>query len=389
MSRTARRGQPLMMLVGVALGWAMLRVTFWETPFHIVDSPVAQVATPALPHGEAAVRPVAAANHRAAEPLPFITPGFIAPQPLPAPLWPLGVPSGKHLARDPAKVGDPAMLIPVPAPAAVPAPVPVRVSVGHNLLLMAGLAQMEVPPVLLAYLQPAQARPVVHPAMAARVANRAMARWSADGWVMLRQGATGPLLSGQPSYGRSQAGAVVRYQLAPQSALQPQAYLRGALALSGVRDREVAAGLSARPLARVPLRLQAELRVADTAAGAKVRPAALVVSELPVVPLPLGARAEGYVQAGYVGGDYATGFVDGQARMDRPLLALRGAELSAGVAVWGGAQKGAARLDIGPSATLAFRIGETRSRLAVDYRFRVAGDAQPASGPALTLSAGF
>ncbi|MGC1269314.1 MAG: hypothetical protein WA842_01820, partial [Croceibacterium sp.] len=103
----------------------------------------------------------------------------------------------------------------------------------------------------------------------------------------------------------------------------------------------------------------------------------------------LGARAEGYVQAGYVGGDYATGFVDGQARVDRPLLALRGAELSAGGAVWDGAQKGAARLDIGPSATLAFRIGETRSRLAVDYRFRVAGDAQPASGPALTLSAGF
>ncbi|MGC1270331.1 MAG: hypothetical protein WA842_07020, partial [Croceibacterium sp.] len=306
MSRTARRGQPLMMLVGVALGWAMLRVTFWETPFHVVDAPTSQVAAPALPHGGAAVRPMAAAIRNATRAMPSETSGYLAPRPLPAPLSPFPVPSGKYLARDPAKVGDPALLTSAPAP--VPVPVPVRVSVGHNLLLMAGLAQMEVPPVLLAYLQPAQARPVVHPTAAARVANRAMARWSADGWVMLRQGATGPLLSGQPSYGRSQAGAVVRYRLAPQSAFQPQAYLRGALALSGVRDREMAAGLSARPLARVPLRLQAELRVADTAAGAKVRPAALVVSELPVLPLPLGARAEGYVQAGYVGGDYATGF---------------------------------------------------------------------------------
>ena len=56
---------------------------------------------------------------------------------------------------------------------------------------------------------------------------------------------------------------------------------------------------------------------------------------------------------------------------------------------WGGAQKQAARLDIGPTASVAFRLGEARARIAVDYRLRVAGHAAPASGPAVTFSAGF
>jgi len=61
-----------------------------------------------------------------------------------------------------------------------------------------------------------------------------------------------------------------------------------------------------------------------------------------------------------------------------------------GGGVWGGAQKGAARLDIGPSATMTIGLGESAAaRLGLDWRFRVAGDAAPASGPALTLSAGF
>lgn len=391
MTRAAHRGQPLLMLIGVVLGWTMLRVTFWEAPFHAVAPAVSPAAIPVLAGNEAATGKGGPASGPASAPVirtgaPAPGPAlFVPPQVLPAPLVPLADPVAKRLAADPAKALLPAPVIPAP----ISAPVPVRVAVGHNLLLLAGLSQMEVPPALLAYLRPAQGQPARPAAAPARVANRALSRWSADGWVMLRQGGSGPLLSAQPSYGRSQAGAVVRYRLAAQGPLQPQAYLRGALALSGARDREVAAGLSARPIPRLPLRLLAELRVADTPAGAKVRPAALVVSELPVVPLPLGARAEGYVQAGYVGGDVATGFVDGQARVDRPLARVQGAELSAGAAVWGGAQKGAARLDIGPSASVTFRIGDTRSRLAVDYRFRVAGDAQPASGPALTLSAGF
>ncbi|MEO6041100.1 MAG: hypothetical protein ABIP41_04300, partial [Croceibacterium sp.] len=74
---------------------------------------------------------------------------------------------------------------------------------------------------------------------------------------------------------------------------------------------------------------------------------------------------------------------------ERTIVRRGDSAASAGVGVWGGAQKGATRVDIGPTADVTFRLGDTRGRVAADYRFRVAGDAAPASGPAVTLSAGF
>ena len=149
-------------------------------------------------------------------------------------------------------------------------------------------------------------------------------------------------------------------------------------------------GASVRLVPSLPVRVAAEGRVTETAAGREVRPAIFAVTELPPARLPLGLRGEGYAQAGDVGGNYATAFVDGQARVDGKLARPgEDTELRAGLATWGGAQKGAARLDVGPSATLSFRLGEARSRVAVDYRIRVAGDAEPGSGPVVTFSAGF
>jgi hypothetical protein len=268
-----------------------------------------------------------------------------------------------------------------------------QVVIGHNLLLAAGLAQMELPAFLAAYLRDASPPgvPAAAPAPAVVLppAAGSSSRWTADSWLMLRPGPADAFVPGRPSYGRSQAGGVVRYSLAPASGHRPQAYLRASSALSGPREREVAAGFSARPLAALPLRLAAEARVSDTAGGTELRPAAYAVTELPPMRLPLEARGEIYAQAGYVGGRYATAFVDGQARVERRLTHWGETELSAGAGVWGGAQKGSARLDIGPTAAVSFRLGETRGRVAADYRFRVAGDAQPASGPALTVSAGF
>lgn len=114
-----------------------------------------------------------------------------------------------------------------------------------------------------------------------------------------------------------------------------------------------------------------------------------LISEFPQLPLPLGARAEAYAQVGYVSGRAATAFADGQVRIERQLLKLGRAELRAGGGAWGGAQDGVSRVDIGPSATLGLGLGQTNARLAVDWRFRVAGNAAPASDPAVTLSAGF
>jgi hypothetical protein len=56
---------------------------------------------------------------------------------------------------------------------------------------------------------------------------------------------------------------------------------------------------------------------------------------------------------------------------------------------WGGAQGGAARLDIGQSASVNVKLGGVAAQLAVDYRLRAAGYAQPESGAAITLTTEF
>ncbi len=222
--------------------------------------------------------------------------------------------------------------------------------------------------------------------------GQSISRWSADGWVLWRRGGQSRPAGGilTPSYGASQAGVVLRYRLAPESGHRPSLYLRATAALNGSGEREAALGLSARPLADVPLSLAGEARFTATPGSRMVRPAGFVVTELPPFALPLGLRGEFYGQAGYVGGKFASPFADGQLRIDRSLATLGGADMRLGGGLWGGAQKGASRLDAGPALTIGKPLGGPASmRLSADWRFRVAGKAAPGSGPAVTLSAGF
>ena len=169
--------------------------------------------------------------------------------------------------------------------------------------------------------------------------------------------------------------------------------MRVTKALSRNREGDVAVGLAGRLVPSIPLSAQAELRVSRNGTGTEVRPAAMVVTELAPVELPFGARAEMYAQAGYVGGDFATPFADGQAKVDRRVarfdLAGSRVNIRGGAGVWGGAQEGASRVDIGPTAGVDIAIGPAPARVAIDYRHRVAGNAEPRSGVALTLSTGF
>jgi len=214
-------------------------------------------------------------------------------------------------------------------------------------------------------------------------------RWSGDAWLLARQDTTTPITSGRGSYGRSQAGAVLRYRLLPSSPHRPAAYGRVTRALVGPPSSEVALGLSARPMPQVPVAVAVEGRaLLDGPAGGEVRPAAFAYTELPPQRLPLGFRGEAYAQAGYVGGTFATAFVEAQARVERAIRDEPRGDLRAGAGIWGGAQRGAARLDVGPTATVTLDFGEARGQASIDYRFRVAGQAEPSSGMAVTLSAG-
>ncbi len=214
-------------------------------------------------------------------------------------------------------------------------------------------------------------------------------RWSGDFWALWREDTTTALTSGRPSYGRSQAGAVLRYHLDPSSDRAPQLHLRATRALEGERETDLALGASTRPIPAVPVRLAAEARISETDRGSEIRGAVYAVTEVPPVDLPAGLTAEAYLQGGFVSGEFTTAFVDGQTRVTRELVGTRDFRLTAGAAAWGGAQDDAQRLDIGPSLGVGFRIGRARGRIAADYRIRIVGDAEPSSGPALTLTAGF
>jgi hypothetical protein len=221
-------------------------------------------------------------------------------------------------------------------------------------------------------------------------------RWSGENWVLMRAGSgEAAQAPGAASYGASQAGAIVRYRLGKGEIASSYAYLRTSLAINAPgQDREVALGFGIRPVRKLPLRVLVETRLQDNRTSPmQVRPVATVITELPWQRLPLGFRAEAYGQAGYAGGRGATPFFDAQALLDRPLRGVvpRNNDLRVGAGVWSGGQEGAVRLDAGPR--LSFRVDPGRlagpSRVALDWRFRLAGNARPASGPALTVTSAF
>jgi hypothetical protein len=220
-------------------------------------------------------------------------------------------------------------------------------------------------------------------------------RWSGDNWLLLRAGSgVAAQAPGAASYGASQAGAVVRYRLGRGDLHESYGYLRTSLAINAPgRDKEVALGFGFRPLARVPLRVLAEARLQDTKGSPmQVRPVATVITELPPQALPLGLRAEAYAQGGYAGGRGATAFYDAQVMIDRavPGIGGRNRDFRVGAGAWSGGQDGAVRLDIGPRASFRLDLGDaTPARIALDWRFRVAGNARPGSGPALTVASSF
>lgn len=368
--RSTRRGQPLAALALLMLGWVGARTALWASAPQPLPEPPAALPDP--------TRSVAPERSVGAPPIDApARPRTLAPSPRAAP-----------------SLAPP--LEPVPAPSTeAPPPSQPRVAAAHQMLFMAGMAGVPLPENALAANSSATVSPPVPFLPAARAEAR---RWSGDGWLLWRQGGNGFNLPGAglpgaslPSgaYGSSQTGLVLRYRLAPASPLRPTLYLRATSGLYVPRGEELAAGLAIRPFKRVPVALMGEARVTRTLSGDVVRPAVALVSEVPPLALPLGLKGEIYAQAGWVGGKDHTPFIDGQARLDKPVARMGGAELRLGAGAWGGAQNGAKRLDMGPTATLDLPIAGVNTRLSADYRLRVAGDAAPGSGAAVTFSAGF
>jgi hypothetical protein len=238
---------------------------------------------------------------------------------------------------------------------------------------------------LLGLLRYGEAEVIVPPPPSPRVlagASPMASRWQASGWLLTRGGANGQYQGG--ALGGDQAGLRIAYALDRRRGVS--LFGRVSTPLAGL-GREGAVGVEWQP-GRLPIRLVAEQRI-GLDRGAKSGPAIGAIAGIYGVGLPADFRLEGYAQAGAVFRRQTDPYIDGSARAMRLLATLGDARLDLGAGAWGGAQRGAARLDIGPSVSATIPLGGRTFRLSLDWRQRVAGDARPGSGPAFTIGADF
>ncbi|HYG46385.1 MAG TPA: hypothetical protein VD846_00445 [Allosphingosinicella sp.] len=333
-----RSSPPLRFLALVLGAWAAVRTAIlappWPTPPADAAGAVPRPAT-ALPAGPA-IRP-ASASARAVSPTPSIQASprrRLNPGPWPPPL----PPSAGTLIEAPAV--KTAAAIPSAAP---PPSLPPR---GNG---------------------PESARP---------------GRWSLSAWAFVRQGPVRPLAPGG-LLGASQAGARLAYRLNRDQARPLALFGRLASPLRRPAAAEAAFGVDWRPSRQAPIHFSLERR---QALGREGRSAFALTAYGGVGDVRLGRfRIDAYVQAGMVGARSRDPFGDGAVRLSLPA----GERLRLGGAAWAAAQPGASRLDLGPQASFRLPAAGRSVTLAADWRLRVAGKAEPGSGPTLTLATDF
>ena len=208
-------------------------------------------------------------------------------------------------------------------------------------------------------------------------------RLQLSSWALLRNGLGNSTLASGSTLGGSQVGARLTYRFTPKIA----ASLRFSSSAGGVRDAEAAAGVRWQPFASMPVALNIERREQLGRWGGRSAFAAYVEGGVYQKPVALGFNLDAYAQTGMVGINSRDWFADGSVALTRPLW--RG--LSGGIGLWAGGQsndpKGAFyRVDGGPRLSFALR---RNLRVHADYRQRIAGDAVPRSGPALTIAGDF
>lgn len=208
-------------------------------------------------------------------------------------------------------------------------------------------------------------------------------RWSGSAWLVLRGGdrSVAGLTRGQ--LGGGQAGLRIAYALGASRALAAVARITSPTRGPG---REAAFGLEWRPT-ELPVRLVAEQRAMID--GGRGGPALGVIGGFGPAPLAAGFDLESYAQGGAVWRTRTEPFVEGALRLAYPVAMAGPARIDLGLGLSGGAQREAVRLDVGPSVGVRVPVAGRSVRLSIDWRQRVAGDARPGSGVALTLGGDF
>lgn len=196
-----------------------------------------------------------------------------------------------------------------------------------------------------------------------------------------------PALGGQ--YGGSQSGFVATWdidRLHGSRKLSGIALLgRGALAHGDTTERELAAGIRWRPHSRLPVSLSIERRFLHARSDAN----AAYLAGGTTLALPSAFRLDTFAQAGIVSGPAGGPFADFSAHVDRKIIQRTADTARAGAGIWAGGQNDIFRIDIGPTIRGDIAISDGHLHVSADWRFRIAGEATPASGPAMTLSTSF
>lgn len=207
-------------------------------------------------------------------------------------------------------------------------------------------------------------------------------------WAQWRPDVGFDSLANAGELGGSQAGTRLSFRIWQAGSVDFALAARLSRPIERSDGAEAALGVAVQPFESLPLTVSLDRRIAIEA-GARNAWSIGVAGGVYRKAVTTGLELDGYAQAGIVGAHSRDLYVDGSASLSHPIAISERAILSLGVGAWGGAQPGVARVDIGPEAGLRLPLGDMGIRLALGWRHRIAGSAEPGSGPALTLGADF
>ena len=220
--------------------------------------------------------------------------------------------------------------------------------------------------------------------------------WRIDAYSLIRSGGGG-FVSDRPLLGGGQSGVRLGYTPGPLARRPIELFGRLAIAhdwldLKG-RSGQGAVGAAWMPLGRDGPTVGAERLIAIGREGRDAWAIRVSGGAWHAADAKLPIDLSAYAEAGVVGASSRDGFAGAQGLALYPVAAREGTRIGLGGGVWGSVQDGggrtASRLEFGPGAQLSQRIGKATIELRGEYRFRVAGDAAPGSGPALTVATRF
>ena len=129
------------------------------------------------------------------------------------------------------------------------------------------------------------------------------------------------------------------------------------------RGTEAAIGVDWQPT-QLSIHLIAEQRIGLD--GGRGGPTVELVGGIGPVEVARGVQVDGYAQAGAIARDGVEAFADGAVRVTHRVAERDRLRLDLGLGAWGGAQRGAARLDVGPTLGVVIPVGRSALRLTAD-----------------------